>query len=142
MAQTQAVKLKVNHAVTELGKAVFKKHGQESGPAEIVGPVVNCCARIKKLDTEISGLSKSQPGQWLTPKRIAVAAVLLAAAMLALVARGFFLGSKPEHRAVQGEVAVAASETASSPSRASVSVPAEKDGSKEERALCPHHRNG
>ena len=41
MAQVQSLKLKLNHAFAELGKAAFEKHGEGSGPAEVVQPVVD-----------------------------------------------------------------------------------------------------
>ena len=93
MAQTQAVKLKLNHALTELGKAVFEKHAEQSAPAEVVGPIVNCRARIKKLDAEIADLSKAQIGQILTPKRIVFAGGVISVLLLLFLGKWMFFGA-------------------------------------------------
>ncbi len=90
IAQTQAVKLKLNHAFAELGKAVFEKHGNESGPEAVVRPLLAYRARVEKLDSEIKGLSQSQPGQIVTPKRLAIGGVCVAAAVVLLLLRSVF----------------------------------------------------
>ena len=99
MAHVQALKLKLSHSFTELGKAVFEKHGTESGPEAVVRPILDCRARLEKLDSEIKGLSQSEPGQVLTPRRLAVGGLALAALLLIFALRGMFFGagnSRPE----------------------------------------------
>ena len=92
--QTQALKLKVNHAYADLGKAVFEKHGEKGGPAEFLQPILNAHARLDTLDAAIRQLSQSQPGQVLSPKRIVVGGVSLAVLVLGLIAiKAIFLGS-------------------------------------------------
>ena len=99
MAHTQSLRVKLNHALTELGKAVFEKHSEQSAPAEVVGPIVECCSRVKKLDAEISGLSKSQTGQWFTPKRIALGSGTLAALLLLFLGKWMFFGASGNPKA-------------------------------------------
>ena len=92
VAHLQPLKMKVNHAFTELGKAVFEKHGAESGPEEVVRPVLNCRTRLAKLDLEIGQLSQSSQGNVITPKRIAVAGVVVAAVVALFAVYGLFVG--------------------------------------------------
>jgi len=90
----QALKVKVNHAYADLGKAVFEKHGEKSGPAELLQPILNTHARLDTLDAAIHQLSQSQPGQVLSPKRIALGGVALVVLVLGLIAmKAIFLGS-------------------------------------------------
>ena len=90
----QALKLKVNHAYADLGKAVFEKHGEKSVPAELLQPILNARAGLDTLDAAIRQLSQSQPGQVLSPKRIVVGGVALAVLVLGLIAtKAIFLGS-------------------------------------------------
>ena len=58
-----------------LGKAMFDKHEAASGPQELVKPIADCVARLAMLDTELDALSASKDGTWITPKRLAIAAV-------------------------------------------------------------------
>ena len=90
----QPLKLKANHAFTELGKAVFEKHGAESGPEEVVRPVLDCRARLAKLDLEIGQLSQSPKGQVITPKRMTVAGLVVVALLTLFLAHWAFFGTR------------------------------------------------
>ena len=75
IVQVKALKMKLSHSLAGLGKAAFEKHGEESGPEELIRPIATARTRVEVLDAEIGQLSQSQAGQIFTPKRIAVAAV-------------------------------------------------------------------
>ena len=47
--QIKALHIMVNRAYTELGKAAFEKHGDKSGPTEIVKPILDCRGRLEEL---------------------------------------------------------------------------------------------
>ncbi len=93
MAHAQTLKLKLNHLFAELGKAAFEKHGNDSGPEEVVCPVLDCRARIGELDAEIKSLSQSEPGQMITPTRLAIGGLCIAAIVILLVIRSMFSGT-------------------------------------------------
>jgi hypothetical protein len=83
----QALQLKVKHAYTELGKAAFDKHGDQSGPAEFITPILDCRARVGSVAAEIADVSKSESGTVLTPKRIAIGGPIIVVLLLLLVAK-------------------------------------------------------
>ena len=115
LAQVQSLKLKLSRTFADLGKAAFEKHGEESGPAEVVHPVAIARTRLEKLDAEIARLSQAQPGQVLTPKRIAIGGFAIAALAVLLLARGMFSSAGKHHAPATPEVAEtsAANESAS-----------------------------
>jgi len=76
-AQIQLLKSKISGRMEKLGKAAFERDGKDSGPNELVQPVVDCLARIEQLDEEIAELSASRQGEVLTPKRIAIGAIAI-----------------------------------------------------------------
>ena len=70
----------------QLGRAVYEKHGEESGDTtELVTPIANAQSRLVSLDFEIRQLSDSPPGQALTPKRIAIGEIAGIAVFLVVV---------------------------------------------------------
>lgn len=88
----QALHLKLNHEYTELGRAAFDKHGDRSGPPDVVKPIIDCRARLETLAAEMVELSKSAPGTVLTPKRILIGGLAVAALLLIVVAKVTFFG--------------------------------------------------
>jgi hypothetical protein len=46
-------KLKMARAFRNLGKIAFEKHLENSGPAELVQPILRARARLEELDTDI-----------------------------------------------------------------------------------------
>jgi hypothetical protein len=103
MAQSKALELKTNHLFTELGKAAFGKFGVESGPEEISRPVADAQARLATFDSEISALSHPRPDQLLSPKRIAVACLII----VALFSTYFLFGRKSPQVSQQHQFPVA-----------------------------------
>ena len=97
MAHVQTLKLKVNHALADLGKAAFEKCREKSGPAEVVQPIIALHARIKKLDAEIGQLSQPQPGQLFSPKRIAIGGVAVAVVAVLILVAAPFSGTLQRH---------------------------------------------
>jgi hypothetical protein len=73
--QTAVMKLKLDRAFAELGRAVCEMCGDQSGPEELVKPLLDGRARLATLAAEMVELAKSEPGQLLTPKRIAIGGV-------------------------------------------------------------------
>ncbi len=73
------------HALRELGKAAFKKSGERSATGNAAFPVVDALARIEKLNVEIAELSRSQPGQIITPNRILIVGGVVCLLLLLLL---------------------------------------------------------
>lgn len=71
---------------TNLGKVAFEKQGESSGPENLAAPVRDTLGRIQSLESEISRLNSQSKGDWITPKRLAIAGVafLLLVGMLSL----------------------------------------------------------
>lgn len=90
--QAKTLKMKLGHALAELGKAAFEKHGEESGPEDLIRPIANAKSRAEQLATEMAQLSKAPAGQVLTPKRIAIGAFAVACLLLLLVGKSMFFG--------------------------------------------------
>lgn len=84
-AQSQKLKLKLTTFLGALGKSVYDKRQETSGPEEVVRPIRETLARIASLDAEIAGLSETNNRPWITPKRL-VLTCGLAAAVSAVVA--------------------------------------------------------
>lgn len=83
VANAQAVALKANGPLRQLGKMVFEKHGAESGPQPLVAPILQCQSRTTELETEIRSLEKSHADGAFTPRRVAIGSgVLLVLAVL------------------------------------------------------------
>jgi hypothetical protein len=57
--QIKALNIMVNRACTELGKAAFEKHGDKSGPAELVRPILDCRGRLEELAAEDHSTAKA-----------------------------------------------------------------------------------
>ena len=80
--QGKTLKLKLGHALAELGKAAFEQHGEGSGPEELIRPIANAKSRADQLAAEIAQLLKVPAGQILTPKRIAIGGVAVVCILL------------------------------------------------------------
>ena len=83
--QVKALTMKLSHDLTELGKTVFERHGEQSGPEQLAQPTVAAQARVAVLDADIGQLSQANQGQMLTPKRIAIGGVALVCIVCLLV---------------------------------------------------------
>jgi hypothetical protein len=94
-ANRKVLEQKRGQAFAALGKAVFEKHGQQAGPEELVGQVANLRSRLELLDSEIAELSQAGQGQVVTPKRIAIGGIAVAALLLLLVLKSLFLPARP-----------------------------------------------
>ena len=57
--QIKALHIMVNRAYAELGKAAFEKHGDKSGPTELVKPILDCRARLEELAAEDRSTAKA-----------------------------------------------------------------------------------
>jgi hypothetical protein len=98
----QALKLKVNHAYADLGKAAYDSHGEQSGPTELVAPIVSAKARLAALDSNIRQLSESPPGQLLSLKRLAIGTtttfgLLVAGFIIYFASRGTLASTSPDY---------------------------------------------
>jgi hypothetical protein len=93
IAQVQLRKKNANHALAELGKAAFEQYKEQSGPAELVRPIVDGRSRMESLNAEISQLGQSHAGKIVTPKRMAIAGVAVACFLLLAIGKSMFFGS-------------------------------------------------
>ena len=94
--QGKNLKMKLGHALAELGKAAFEQHGEGSGPEELIRPIANAKSRADQLATEIAQLSTAPAGQILTPKRIVVGGVVVAGLVVAVLAGQFSTNGKKD----------------------------------------------
>jgi len=87
-AQSQKSSLRQSSLFGTLGKAVYDKHEDASGPHELVKPIADTVARIAMLDGDLNALSSSKDGSWVTPKRLATAVgVAIVLTVLVLVVK-------------------------------------------------------
>lgn len=93
----QALQLKLRHEYNELGRSVLEKHGQNSGPPNVVNPILNCRALLEALEADTAEVSKSESGTVLTPKRIAIGGLTVANLLLLLVVTVMFFGGRTDN---------------------------------------------
>jgi hypothetical protein len=114
LVATKWWQFKLKRSFTNLGRVVYEKHGEQSGPTELVTPIVNADTRQSFLDADIHQLSESRPGQILTPKRIAFGEILgVALILIAILIRGGVNSSSSPVRQ-SGELGGGAPETTKS----------------------------
>jgi hypothetical protein len=94
-AQRKVIEQKLAPAYAGLGKTAFEQHGEACGPGNLVSNVTEHQTRLGTLDAEITELSQAGQGQVLTPKRIAIGGVTVAALLLLLVLKALFLPAGP-----------------------------------------------
>jgi hypothetical protein len=99
IAQTKALEMKVAQAFGRFGEAVFDKHGEQSGPVEMVKPIADARAQVAVLDGEITNLGRTRSGQFLTTKRIMVAGIIA----LPLIALGIGKMFSEKRKLMEGE---------------------------------------
>ena len=88
MVQIKALQHQVSQDFAALGKVAYETHRDASGPEDLVQPISDCESRISVLDADIISLSSAPAGTIVTPKRIAIAGVVVVGlAMLGLVGR-------------------------------------------------------
>ena len=86
--QIKALQHQVSQDFAALGKVAYETHHDASGPEDLVQPISDCESRISVLDADIISLSSAPAGTIVTPKRIAIAGVVVVGlAMLGLVGR-------------------------------------------------------
>ncbi len=75
----QASKLSVTQAtlISRLGRAIYERHRDNSGPEELVTPIREAVLRLETLDKDIGVLSQVGSGSWITPKRMMIAGAFL-----------------------------------------------------------------
>jgi hypothetical protein len=88
MAVSKTLEMRVSQVFAALGERAFDKHGDGAGPAEMVAVVKQTRTQLTVLDQEIANLSKSKPGQLITPKRIVIAGIVF----IGLVILGAMVG--------------------------------------------------
>ena len=87
-AQSQKLSMQQSSLFNALGKAVYERHQDESGPSTVTAPIAACLSRVTELDADISRLSSEGNGSWITPKRLAIAgAVAVCLFMMAVVGK-------------------------------------------------------
>ncbi len=90
MTQAKVIAQKMNRASAELGKAAFEKYNDKSGPEGLTQPIIRGRTRIRNWTLKSSNCWKARPGEFLTPKRLAIGGLALSALLLILVVRGLF----------------------------------------------------
>jgi len=81
VARTKQLSLKRDSLIANIGKSIYEKHREASGPVELVAPIGSALARVSEIETEIGQQSQIGKGTFVTPKRMliggAVALVLV-----------------------------------------------------------------
>ena len=104
VAQAKALQMKLNHALGELGMAVFDKQGSQSGPDELTRPLAESLSRLRTLDGELQQLSHAQAGQIVTPKRIVVGGAVLVVLIVAWLAHSMMFKKPAIHNGIDAAV--------------------------------------
>jgi hypothetical protein len=76
-AQSRMLLRKQSLLFTNLGKVAFEKQGESSGPENLAAPVRDSLGRLQSLESTISAINSQNKGDWVTPKRLAIAGVAL-----------------------------------------------------------------
>ena len=92
LAKVKALQIEANGVLRELGKQAYEKHGESAGAPNMVQPIAQALARLETLDREITALSESHAGGFLTPKRLLVGGGALIALLLLLFVGRIFTG--------------------------------------------------
>ncbi len=71
-AHAKALRMQIQPLYKRLGEECFDRFGTQCEASELLAAVQGVRARLAALDGEIAMLSQAQPGQLLTPTRIAV----------------------------------------------------------------------
>jgi len=90
-SQIRSLEKQQDEALRQLGQSAFEKHRVQSGPPELVRPIVDGRNRLASLNTEIARLSQAPPGTILTPKRIAIGGLVVVPLVIILVPLSFAL---------------------------------------------------
>jgi antitoxin component YwqK of YwqJK toxin-antitoxin module len=77
MAESKAIQMRLSQAFAELGRMAFEKRAAQSGPDALIRPILSCHSRITDLDRQIGNLEAAYKGRWITPRRLAVAGVVV-----------------------------------------------------------------
>ncbi len=77
------LKLKTLHR--KLGEAVYRQHGPDSGPAELVAAIENAEAEIREVQQRIDELEAAGQGRVLTPRRLLVAGAVVTALFVVII---------------------------------------------------------
>ena len=85
-AQSRMLLRKQSLLFTNLGKVSFEKQGESSGPENLAAPVRDALGRLQSLESTISAINSQNKGDWVTPKRLAIAgvAILLLVSLVSL----------------------------------------------------------
>ena len=86
-AQSQKLSMQQSSLFNVLGKAVYERHQEASGPSTVTAPIAACLSRLVAIEADISTLSSEGKGSWITPKRLAIVGTV-AACLLVTVAIG------------------------------------------------------
>lgn len=86
-ARHKQLSLKRDSLIANIGKVIFDRFLDESGPPELVGPIKSAIDRNAAIEEEISQLSKEGEGSVFTPKRILVCLAISGALFTAIVLR-------------------------------------------------------
>lgn len=72
VARTKQLGVKRDSIIAGIGKAIYEKHSDASGPLELVGPIGTALARVSEIEAEIGQQSQVGKGTFVTPKKMLV----------------------------------------------------------------------
>lgn len=68
VARQKQLGMRRDSLIGNVGKVIYEKHSDASGPIELVGPIASSIARIAQIDTEIGQQSQVVKGSMVKPK--------------------------------------------------------------------------
>jgi hypothetical protein len=84
-AEAQVHRLQLSRLTAKFGKEVFEKHGESSGPRELISPIEKLLSRCDVLTAEIDELSKRNVGSLVTPKRLAIGGIVFICVIVGMI---------------------------------------------------------
>ncbi|MCY2993684.1 MAG: hypothetical protein NTY19_38270 [Planctomycetota bacterium] len=88
MFLVQSLKLKILDAFGELGRAAFERYGEQSGPSELIRPILHGRAQVERLEAEISQLSGARYRPFYGRKRFVAAGLAIVVVVIFLIPWG------------------------------------------------------
>lgn len=79
LAKTKAIDLQAYQAFAKFGEAVYQKHGDNAGPAELVEPISKAVARRNQLDRDTATTNAEAKNGWSTAKGVTLTLVVMLA---------------------------------------------------------------
>ena len=85
-AQAKLLALKEESFLRQLGESSYERHGERSGPENLVRPISECRSKLEALDREIEQLSGVGKGRFITPRKLLIGAIACCVVVIGLMA--------------------------------------------------------